>query len=202
MFSCFSTYELQHVLHEIISKVVSSVPESNLKDFAQYASTVLGTDVSYDFETILDYDFPPVVSSTEQVVVYLEDALYSKCQSRDIFRLFPKLDSVVNNYCNENTEYDDFIKDVIRIVLQRLYDPIVPTESPTQTSTRKRTQVSTHLVIRSPTHAPTRYPTRAMIRPPPTQSPTHEPTQLSSSSSLFKTSMKCTLAIVTVLYIL
>ena len=183
------------MLHEIVSKVVSSVPESNLKDFAQYASTVLGTDVSYDFETILDYDFPPIVSSTEQVVVYLEDALYSKCQSRDIFRHFPKLDSVVNNYCNENTEYDEFIKDVIRIVLQRLYDPNVPTESPT----RKRTQVSTHLVIRSPTHAPTRYPTRAMIRPPPTPYPTHEPTQLSSSSSLFKTSMKCILAIVTVL---
>ena len=150
MFSCFSTYELQHVLHEIVSKVVSSVPESNLKDFAQYASTVLGTDVSYDFETILDYDFPLIVSFTvtkEQVVVYLEDALYSKCQSRDFFRLFPKLDSVVNSYCNENTEYNDFIKDVVHIVLQRLYDPIVPTESSTQTLTHKRTQVSTHLVI-------------------------------------------------------
>ena len=134
IFSCFSTNELQKMLDYVVPTVVYSVPDSSLQDFVDYASTILQEiDISYDFENI-----PIIVSDdTENFIVYLENDLFEKCLSKQIFRIFPELENEVKNYCdNKNISYNEFTHSIIYMLLQTLYNPVTPvsTISPTTIS--------------------------------------------------------------------
>jgi len=111
------------MLGYVVPTVVYSVPDSSLQDFVDYASTILQEiDISYDFENI-----PIIVSDdaetlpkhlSENFIVYLENDLFEKCLSKQIFRIFPELENQVKDYCNnKNISYNEFTHS-----LQKIYD--------------------------------------------------------------------------------
>ena len=160
IFSCFLTYELQKMLDYVVPTVVYSVPDSSLQDFVDYASTILQEiDVSYDFENI-----PVIVSDdaetlpkrlSENFIVYLENDLFEKCLSKQIFRIFPELENQVKDYCdNKNISYNEFTHSLIYILLQTLYNPITPistiapsTIAPTPSITTYKLSSSSNLKV-------------------------------------------------------
>ena len=160
IFSCFSTYELQKMLDYVVPTVVYSVPDSSLQDFVDYASTILQEiDISYDFENI-----PIIVSDdtetlpkhlSENFIVYLENDLFEKCLSKQIFRIFPELENQVKDYCdNKNISYNEFTHSLIYIFLQTLYNPITPistiapsTIAPTPSITTYKLSSSSNLKV-------------------------------------------------------
>ena len=155
IFSCFSTNELQKMLDYVVPTVVYSVPDSSLQDFVDYASTILQEiDVSYDFENI-----PVIVSDdaetlpkhlSENFIVYLENDLFEKCLSKQIFRIFPELENQVKDYCdNKNISYNEFTHSLIYILLQTLYNPIVAisTTVPTPSITSYKLSSSSNLKV-------------------------------------------------------
>ena len=155
IFSCFSTNELQKMLDYVVPTVVYSVPDSSLQDFVDYASTILQEiDISYDFENI-----PIIVSDdaetlpkrlSENFIVYLENDLFEKCLSKQIFRIFPELENQVKDYCdNKNISYNEFTHSLIYILLQTLYTPITPisTVAPTPSITTYKLSSSSNLKV-------------------------------------------------------
>ena len=150
IFSCFSTNELQKMLDYVVPTVVYSVPDSSLQDFVDYASTILQEiDISYDFENI-----PIIVSDdaetlpkhlSENFIVYLENDLFEKCLSKQIFRIFPELENQVKDYCdNKNISYNEFTHSLIYILLQTLYNPITPISTIAPTTIAPTPSITTY----------------------------------------------------------
>ena len=87
---------------------------------------------------------------SENFIIYLENDLFEKCLSKQIFRIFPELENEVKDYCdNKNISYNEFTHSLIYILLQTLYNPITPisTVAPTPSITTYKLSSSSNLKV-------------------------------------------------------